>query len=113
MIGTVSNKFNLPIAVQIKSARKKNELSEEKEEWIENFLERSNLLEIINGSKIITNDKFSSFTEAFEQNSDFAKCTTSSKRIRRWLTKVTSHTLRVCVKSAKLLHFKRKKCIQV
>ena len=107
MIGTVSNKFNLPIAVQIKSVRKKNELSEEKEEWIENFLERSNLLEII------TNDTFSSFTEAFEQNSDFAKCTTSSKRIRRWLTTVTSHTLRVCVKSAKLLHFKRKKCIQV
>ena len=81
-------------------------MSEEEEEWIENFLERSDityttpgkrntvyvgmpggkreykqkryllwklldLLEIINGSKIISNEKFPSFTEAFEDELSF------------------------------------------
>ena len=38
-----SQKFNLCIAVHNKSGRKKNELSEEEEELIENFLERSDI----------------------------------------------------------------------
>ena len=40
MIGTLAKKFNLRTAVHKKSRRKKNELSEEEEKWIENFLER-------------------------------------------------------------------------
>ena len=43
VIGTLAKKFNLRVAVHNKSGRKKNELSEEKEEWIENFLERSDI----------------------------------------------------------------------
>ena len=37
VIETLANKFNLHIAVHNKSGRKNNELSEEEEEWIENF----------------------------------------------------------------------------
>ena len=36
---TLSKKFILRIAVHNKSGRKKNELREEVEEWIENFLD--------------------------------------------------------------------------
>ena len=43
VIETLAKKFNLRIAGHNKSGRKKNELSEEKEEWIENFLERSDI----------------------------------------------------------------------
>ena len=43
MIETLANKFNLRIAVHNKSGRKNNKLSEEVEEWIENFLERSDI----------------------------------------------------------------------
>ena len=92
---------NLRIALYYKSRRKKNELSEEEEKWIEKFLEISDityttpgrrdtvdvgmdgskreykqkrylrwtlldLLEIINGSKIISNKSFLSLPEAFE-----------------------------------------------
>ena len=90
----------------MKSGRKMNKLSEEEEESIESFLERSdityttpgrrdtvyvgmdgdkreykqeryliqklrNLLEIINGSKIIINENFPSLTEAFEHELSF------------------------------------------
>ena len=48
----------------------------------------------------------------FSMYSHFAKCTTFSKCIRRWLTAVTSHDLPVYVKSAKMLHFSRKEKIQ-
>ena len=41
VIGNLSSKFSLPIAVHIESGRKKNELSEEEEEWMYNFLEES------------------------------------------------------------------------
>ena len=41
VIGNLSSKFSLPIAVHIESGRKKNELSEEEEEWMYNFLEKS------------------------------------------------------------------------
>ena len=106
VIGTLAKKFNPRIAVPNKSGRKKNKLSEEEEEWIENLLERSDitystpgrrdtiyvgmdggkkeykqkryllwklryLLEINNGSKIITNENFPSFTEAFEHELSF------------------------------------------
>ena len=43
MIGNLSSKFSLPIAVHIESGRKKNELSEEEEEWMYNFLEKSDI----------------------------------------------------------------------
>ena len=43
MIGTFANKFNLRVAACNKSGSKKNELREEKEEWIENLLERSGI----------------------------------------------------------------------
>ena len=43
VIGTLVKKFDLRIAVHNKSGRKKNELSEEEKEWIENFLERSDI----------------------------------------------------------------------
>ena len=134
--GILIKKLNLCIAVHNQSGRKKNKLSEEEEEWIENFLERSNityttpgkrdtfyvgmddgkreykqkryliwklcdLLEIINGFKIITNYH----QLPMSMNSHFAKCSTSSKCIRRWLTAVTSRTFPVCVKSVKTLHF--------
>ena len=90
------------------SGRKNDELSEEEEQWIVNFLERSNvtyttpgrrdtvyvgmddgnreykqkryllwklrdLLAIINGSKIITNENFPSFIEAFELELSFCQ----------------------------------------
>ena len=64
------------------------------------FWKLPDLLEIINVSKIITNENFSSFTEAFGH-----ELSTSSKCIRRWFTTVTSHTLPVYVKSAKALQF--------
>ena len=105
-IGTLSKKFNLRITVHNKSGKKQNKLSEEEEEWIQNFLERSdttykttrgknafsveiycdkreykqkryliwefrNLLEIINGSKIITNEDCPSFTESSEHQLSF------------------------------------------
>ena len=41
--GILIKKLNLCIAVHNQSGRKKNKLSEEEEEWIENFLERSNI----------------------------------------------------------------------
>ena len=44
VIETLANKFNLRIAVHNKSGRKNNKLSEEAEEWIENFLERSDIM---------------------------------------------------------------------
>ena len=37
MIGTLAKKFNLRIAVHNKLGRKNKELSEEKEDWIENI----------------------------------------------------------------------------
>ena len=43
VIGTLAKKPNLRIAVHNNSGRKKNKLSEEEEEWIENFLERSDI----------------------------------------------------------------------
>ena len=100
---TLSKKFNLRIAAHNKSGRKKNELSEEEKEWIDNFPERSDIVyaipgrrdtiyvgmdggkrgckqkrnllwklhEVINGCKIITNENFSSVTEAFERELSF------------------------------------------
>ena len=44
LIETLANKFNLRIAVDNKSGRKNSKLSEEAEEWIENFLERSDIM---------------------------------------------------------------------
>ena len=43
LIGTFANKFNLRVAACNKSGSKKNELREEKEEWIENLLERPDI----------------------------------------------------------------------
>ena len=43
VIGTLAKKFNPRVAVPNKSGRKKNKLSEEEEEWIENLLERSDI----------------------------------------------------------------------
>ena len=51
------------------------------------------LLEIINKSKIIINENFSSSQKLLSMNSQFTKYATSSKCIRRWLTTVTSHAL--------------------
>ena len=92
VIGTLAKKISLHKAVHNKSGRKKSELSEIEEEWIENFLERSDIMYTapgrrntvyigmhgvnseykqklrdleINVSKIITNENFPSFTEAF------------------------------------------------
>ena len=42
--GTLAKKFNLSIAVHNKAGRKKNKLSEDEEEWIDNFLERSDIM---------------------------------------------------------------------
>ena len=44
VIGTLAKKFNLSIAVHNKVGRKKNKLSENEEEWIDNFLERSDIM---------------------------------------------------------------------
>ena len=44
VIRTLAKKFNLRIAVHNKSGRKKNELSEEEEEWIDDFVERSDII---------------------------------------------------------------------
>ena len=41
VIGTLPKKFNLHIAVNNKSGRKKNKLSKKEKGWTENFLERS------------------------------------------------------------------------
>ena len=69
------------------------------------FWKLRDLLEIINGSKIITNENFPSLTEGLKHESHFAKCTFSSESIRKWLTTVASHTRHVYVKSVKSLHF--------
>ena len=44
MTGTLAKKFNLSIAVHNKAGRKENKLSEDEEEWIDNFLERSDIM---------------------------------------------------------------------
>ena len=49
--GTLAKKINLQIAVHSKSGTKKNELCEEKEEWIKNFLERSDITYINPGRR--------------------------------------------------------------
>ena len=106
MIRTLAKKFNLRIAVHNKSRRKKNKLREEEQEWIENFLERSDITyttpgrrdtvyvgmdggkseckqkrcENINGYKIITNENFPSFTESFEHEVPFRQMYNFLKR---------------------------------
>ena len=42
-IGTLSKKLNLRITVHNRSEKNPNKLSEEEEEWIQNFLERSDI----------------------------------------------------------------------
>ena len=54
LIGTLTKKFNLRIAVHNKLGRKKNELSEEEEEWLENFLERSDITHTIPRRSIVS-----------------------------------------------------------
>ena len=44
-------KINILVAVHNNSGRKKNKLNEKKEEWIENFLERSNITHIAPGRR--------------------------------------------------------------
>ena len=51
VIGTFAKIFNLRIAVHNKSERKNNELSEEEEEWVENFLERSGITYTTSGRR--------------------------------------------------------------
>ena len=114
VIRTLSQKFNLRIALHNKSERKKNELNEEEEEWIENSLEGSGITYKTPGrrdtvyfgmyggkreykhkgyllwkllSTIINGSNSMKFS--------FSKYTTSSKCIRRLLTIVKSHTLPV------------------
>ena len=43
MTGGLAKKINLRVAVHSKSGRKKNELSEEEKDWIQNFLEGSDI----------------------------------------------------------------------
>ena len=77
VIGTLAKKFNLRIVVHNKSGRKKKERRDnvyvrmdggEREYKKKQNLhwKLRDLLEIINGSKIITNENFPSFTEAFD-----------------------------------------------
>ena len=117
------------IAVHKKSGRKKNKSSKEEEEWIKNFLERSDIIFTTSGRRdtvyarmdgcqrehkqklyyfgnSVTYYKlFFQLQNLLNMKSYLAKCKTSSKSTRRWLTTVTSHTLPLCVKSAKTLHF--------
>ena len=105
-------KINILVAVHNNSGRKKNKLNEKKEEWIENFLERSNITHIAPGRRntvyvgidvgkreynqqqyLLWNFVTYHSQKLLSMNSHFDKCRTSSKCIKRWLTTVTSHTL--------------------
>ena len=61
------------------------------------------LLEIIDGSKIITNENFPSFVEAFQHVLSFRPVYDFLK-MHKEVAYSTSHDLPVYVKSAKMLH---------
>ena len=108
VIESLAKKFKLRINLENKTGRRKKEISEEEDKWIEEFLQRaevsyttsgreetvyigmlndntnykqktlpsmenSDLLEIINGSNVITNNNFLSFAKAFNRELSFRK----------------------------------------
>ena len=52
VIGSIDNKFKLRIAVaKSKAGRKKNKLSQEEREWLENFLEKADITNTTPGGR--------------------------------------------------------------